>query len=78
LRDAIRVNRIAAMPDFIAFLAASALFCAAVIVLNGLTRLLLQLSGSFGDLAENGFAQYGLALAVACLVWRRAIRRNAL
>lgn len=66
------------MPDFIAFLAASALFCAAVIVLNGLTRLLLQLSGSFGDLAENGFAQYGLALAVACLVWRRAIRRNAL
>jgi hypothetical protein len=67
----------AAMPDFIALLAASALFCGALITLNGLTRLLLQVHGSVGDLSENGFAQYGLALAVAGLAWRRATRRKA-
>ncbi|KQO67349.1 hypothetical protein [Methylobacterium sp. Leaf89] len=66
------------MPDFIAILAASALFCGTVIVLNGLTRLLIQMHGPIGDLAENGFAQYGLALALAGLVWRRVVRRNAL
>ncbi|KQP31619.1 hypothetical protein ASF49_09200 [Methylobacterium sp. Leaf104] len=66
------------MPDFVALLAASALFCAALVALNGLTRLLLQMHGSIGDLSENGFAQYGLALALAALAWRRASRRKAL
>ena len=66
------------MPDFIAVLAASALFCATVIVLNGLTHLLLQIHGYVGDLAENGFGQYGLALVVSGIVWCRAVRRNAL
>ncbi|MGU3359225.1 hypothetical protein ACLBWX_02710 [Methylobacterium sp. M6A4_1b] len=66
------------MPDFVALLARSVLFCAALVALNGLTRLLVQMNGPIGDLSENGFGQFGLALAFAALVRRRASRRKAL
>lgn len=65
------------MPDFIAALAAAALFCGAMPVLNGLTRLVLHLHWAPADLGENGFLQYGLALALAGLLWRRTTRRPA-
>ncbi len=64
------------MPDFVAALAAAALFCAGVLILNALTRLLLVLHVAPADLAENGFAQYGLALALSGLAWRRAVRSH--
>ncbi|MBX9933158.1 MAG: hypothetical protein K2Y56_16745 [Methylobacterium sp.] len=62
------------MPDFIAALVSAILFCVAVILLNGATRLVIALGMAPADLAENGFVQYGLALAVAVIFWRRATR----
>ncbi|MCJ2047091.1 hypothetical protein MKK58_21495 [Methylobacterium sp. J-078] len=63
------------MPDFVATLAAAALFCGGVLILNGLTRLALHLHLAPFDLAENGLLQYGLALGLAGLFWRRAARK---
>lgn len=65
------------MPDFVATLAAAALFCGGVLILNGLTRLALHLHLAPYDLAENGLLQYGLALGLAGLFWRRAVRGPA-
>ncbi|MCJ2037132.1 hypothetical protein [Methylobacterium sp. J-068] len=62
------------MPDFITGLAAAALFCAGILIFNGLTRLALQLNVAPLDLAENGFVQYGLALALSGALWRRHAR----
>ncbi|MBY0257952.1 hypothetical protein [Methylobacterium sp.] len=62
------------MPDFVATLAAAALFCGGVLILNGLTRLALHLHLAPADLAENGLLQYGLALGLAGLFWRLAAR----
>lgn len=63
------------MPDFVAALVAAAIFCAGLIVLNALTRLAMQLQIAPSDLAENGFLQYGGALALAGSTWRRAQAR---
>lgn len=65
------------MPDFIAALVAAAIFCAGLILLNGLTRLALQMHVAPADLAENGLLQYGLAAALAGSTWRRSLRRPA-
>lgn len=66
------------MPDFIAILGASTLFCATVIVMNGLTRLAIQFNCATGDLAENGLAQFGVAIAIAGLALQRSFRRKGL
>lgn len=62
------------MPDFVAAALASAVFCLAVIALNALTRLALQTHLALDGLAENGFLQYGGALALAGSTYRRATR----
>ncbi len=62
------------MPDFVAAALASAVFCLAVIALNALTRLALQTHLAPDGLAENGFLQYGGALALAGSTYRRATR----
>jgi len=62
------------MPDFVAASLASAVFCLAIIALNALTRLALQTSLAPDGLAENGFLQYGGALALAGTTYRRASR----
>lgn len=62
------------MPDFVAAALASAVFCLAVIALNALTRLALQAHLAPDGLAENGFLQYGGALALAGSTYRRATR----
>ena len=59
------------MPDFVAASLASAVFCLA---LNALTRLALQAPFAPDGLAENGFLQYGGALALAGTTYRRATR----
>ncbi len=64
------------MPDFVAALLAAASFCAAVIVLNGLTRIAHHMQVAPVDLAENGLLQFGLALALAGSTWRHAIARS--
>lgn len=66
------------MPDFVAALVATATFCASLILLNGLTRMAMQLPIAPTDLAENGLLQYGAALALAWATWRRAVRRPEL
>jgi hypothetical protein len=66
------------MPVFVISLAAATLFCLSVTLLNGMTRLVLRLHLAPLDLAENGFLQYGLALALAVALWRKAARRSAL
>lgn len=63
------------MPDFVAALVSAAIFCAGLILLNGLTRLAMQVQIAPADLAENGLLQYGVALALAGATWRRALRR---
>ncbi len=62
------------MPDFVAAALASAVFCLAVIALNALTRLALQAHLAPDGFAENGFLQYGGALALAGTTYRRATR----
>ncbi|CAO4149332.1 hypothetical protein PUR23_21985 [Methylorubrum populi] len=62
------------MPDFVAAALASAVFCLTVIALNALTRLALQSHLAPDGLAENGFLQYGGALALAGSTYRRATR----
>ncbi|ABY31836.1 hypothetical protein [Methylorubrum extorquens] len=62
------------MPDFVAASLASAVFCLAIIALNALTRLALQAPFAPDGLAENGFLQYGGALALAGTTYRRAMR----
>lgn len=66
------------MPDFVAALVAAAIFCAGLILLNGLTRMAMQWQIAPADLAENGLLQYGAALALAGAAWRRAVRRAAI
>ncbi|MDO9425997.1 MAG: hypothetical protein Q7T93_04125 [Methylobacterium sp.] len=62
------------MPDFVATLVASLIFCLGLMLLNAGTRLALQWYAAPADLAENGMLQYGLALAAAATVWRRTVR----
>ncbi|KQT50389.1 hypothetical protein ASG52_06090 [Methylobacterium sp. Leaf456] len=62
------------MPDFVAALFASALFCLALLALNALTRLAIQAHLAPDGLMEGGFVQYGGALVVAGAVYRRAVR----
>lgn len=64
------------MPDFVAALLASALFCLALLALNALTRLALQAHLAPDSLADGGFLQYGGALMVAGATYRRAIRHR--
>lgn len=59
------------MPDFVAALLAAAVFCFGVIALNALTRLVIQMQVAPADLAENGFLQYGGALVLARVAYRR-------
>ncbi|WP_018044403.1 hypothetical protein [Methylobacterium sp. 88A] len=61
------------MPDFVAALITAAAFCAGLILLNVLTRWAIQAQIAPADLAENGLLQYGLAIALAGLTWRRAL-----
>lgn len=61
------------MPDFVAALLAAAVFCIGVILLNALTRLALQMQVAPNDLAENGFVQYGGALVLARVAYRRRL-----
>jgi hypothetical protein len=65
------------MPDFVAALASAAAFCLAVILSNAATRLAIDLHIAPADLGENGPVQYGLALLLAHLAWRRMTRRRA-
>ncbi|GEP05083.1 hypothetical protein [Methylobacterium oxalidis] len=60
------------MPDFVAALAAAAVFCLSLIVLNALTRLALLWQVAPHDLAENGFLQLGGAVILARAAYRRA------
>ena len=60
------------MPDFVSALLAAAAFCVALFALNALTRLLIQAHLAPHDLAENGFLQFGGALALARVAYRRA------
>ncbi len=62
------------MPDFVAALFASALFCLALLALNALTRLAIQAHLAPDGLMEGGFVQYGGALVVAGAAYRRALR----
>ncbi|WP_232631342.1 hypothetical protein [Methylobacterium sp. Leaf118] len=62
------------MPDFVAALFASAIFCLAVVALNALTRLALQAQIAPDGLMEGGFVQYGGALVLAGSTYRRAVR----
>ena len=62
------------MPDFVAALLASALFCLALLALNALTRLAIQAHLAPDGLMEGGFLQYGGALVVAGAGYRRAMR----
>ncbi|MCC0808224.1 hypothetical protein FPV16_18750 [Methylobacterium sp. W2] len=61
------------MPDFVAALITAAAFCAGLILLNVLTRWAIQAQIAPADLAENGLLQYGLAIALAGFIWRRAL-----
>lgn len=63
------------MPDFIVALIAAIVFCLSVVVLNALTNLAIGLHVAPVDLGENGFLQYGLALAAGYRSWRLAARR---
>ncbi|NEU12216.1 hypothetical protein G3T14_08730 [Methylobacterium sp. BTF04] len=65
------------MPDFVAALVTAAIFCAGLIALNGLTRLAIAWHVAPSDLGENGLLQYGLAVALAGVAWRRALRRQS-
>ncbi len=59
------------MPEFVATLLATAAFCATLLLLNALTRCLLQAHLGPHELCENGFVQYGGALLVARVAYRR-------
>ena len=61
------------MPDFVAAMITAAAFCAGLILLNALTHWALQAQIAPTDLAENGLLQYGLALVLAGLTWRRSL-----
>lgn len=64
------------MPDFVATLLSAAAFCLALVALNALTRLLVQWQLAPTELAPNGFLQYGGALALAHVAYRRTpVRR---
>ena len=65
------------MPDFVAALLASAVFCLAVIALNALTRLALQAHLAPDGLMEGGLLQYGGAVVLAGTAYRRALRAQA-
>lgn len=64
------------MSDFVAALLAAAAFCAASIALNALTRLAIDWHFAPNQLAENGFLQFGGALVLAHLAYRRAPGRR--
>lgn len=66
------------MSDFVAALAATALFCTGVLVFNALTRLALRMAWMPADLSENGFLQFGLALALSVALFRKASRRSVI
>lgn len=65
------------MPDFVASLAAAAVFCLALIALDALTRFALQWHIAPEGLGEPGFLQIGGALALAHVTYRRAVQNQA-
>jgi hypothetical protein len=60
------------MPEFVATLLAAAAFCVTLLLLNAVTRWLLQAQLGPHELCENSFLQYGSALVVARATYRRA------
>ena len=60
------------MPEFTATLLATAAFCVTLLLLNAATRGLLQIHLGPQGLCEDGFVQYGCALAAARATYRRA------
>lgn len=64
------------MPDFVAALLAAAAFCIVLVALNALTRLLIHWHLAPHGLAENGFVQFGGALALARIAYRRGPVRH--
>lgn len=60
------------MPEFTATLLATAAFCATLLLLNAATRWLLQVHLGPQGLCENSFVQYGSALVVARVTYRRS------
>lgn len=64
------------MPDFVAALLAAAAFCIVLVALNALTRLLIQAHLAPHALAENGVLQFGGALVLARVTYRRAPARR--
>jgi hypothetical protein len=64
------------MPDFVAALLSTIAFCVALVALNALTRCLAQWHLAPHALSENGLLQFGGALAVARIAYRRAPGRR--
>ncbi|MEE7489981.1 hypothetical protein [Methylobacterium oryzae] len=64
------------MPEFVASLLAAAAFCLTLLVLNALTRLLIQAHVAPADLGETGFLQIVGALLMARAAYRRAPERR--
>lgn len=64
------------MPDFVAALLSAIAFCIALVVLNALTRCLVQWQLAPPALSENGLLQFGGALALARVAYRRAPSRR--
>jgi hypothetical protein len=64
------------MPEFVASLLAAAAFCLTLLVLNALTRLLIQAHIGPADLGETGLLQIGGALIAARVAYRRAPHRR--
>lgn len=64
------------MPDFVAALVSAVAFCVALVALNALTRCLVQWHLAPHALSENGILQFGGALALARVAYRRAPTRR--
>lgn len=60
------------MPEFVATLLAAAAFCLTLMLLNAVTRWLLQAHLGPQMLCENSVLQYGSALVVARVAYSRA------
>lgn len=60
------------MPEFIATLLGAAAFCLTLMLLNAVTRWLLQAHLGPQMLCEDSVLQYGSALVVARAAYRRA------
>lgn len=60
------------MPEFVATLLGAAAFCLTLMLLNAVTRWLLQAHLGPQMLCEDSVLQYGSALVVARAAYRRA------